>query len=234
MPYTLRHYSTFAERITVYDAFSTDSTRDICKQYGATVVDWKTDGLNDTIARHVKSTGWINDFKSNWVICVDADEIIYFPEGVENTLHQYDEQRIQVVKPCGFEMFSETLPTTSGQIYDEIKSGARADYWYAKPVLFSPRRVRSIDFEAGAHRVSWIDIDGNNHGNPTVITQPPTWLLHYHHIGPIERIAARYDATRQRLSAANVKNRHGNFEPGMKHAFDKRVAILNEIFRVID
>jgi hypothetical protein len=233
LPYTLRHYKTFADRITVYDAFSTDNTRNICREHGAVVLDWKTDGLNDTIAKHVKSTGWINDHRSDWVICADADELVYFPKGIQYTLEQYDTLGIGVVKTKGFEMFSETLPTTSGQIYEEINMGGHDDKWYGKPVLFSPRRVRSINFAAGAHTCTWIDTNGNDMPNPTAEVEPPTYLLHYHHIGPIERIATRYDATRKRLSQANVRNKEGNFEPGMKHAQDKRNQILRTLHRVL-
>ena len=233
MPYTLRHYATFADRITVYDAFSTDNTRNICRQYGANVIDWRTDGVNDTVAKHVKSTGWINDHKSDWVICVDADELIYFPKGTQYTLDEYDKQKVQVVKPHGFEMFSDTLPTTDKQIYDEIKMGGRDDKWYAKPVLFSPRRISSIDFAPGAHQVNWIDIDGNNHRNPTVPNEPPTYLLHYHHIGSLQRIADKYDATRKRLSKINEKLKQGNFDPGLKHAQDKRELIFKTLHQVI-
>lgn len=234
MPYTLRHYATFADRITVYDAFSTDNTRNICRKYGANVVDWKTDGLNDMLAKHVKSTGWINDHRSDWVICVDADELIYFPKGIEYTLAEYEQQRVEVVKPHGFEMFSESLPSKDGQIYDEIKFGGRDDKWYAKPVLFSPRRISSIEFAAGAHTTKWIDINGSEHSNPTVPTEPPTYLLHYHHIGSLQRIADKYDATRKRLSKINEKNRHGNFDPGLKHAQDKRALIFKTLHQVIE
>lgn len=233
MPYTLRHYTTFADRITVFDGISTDRTREICRQFGARVVDFKTNGLNDMMNRHAKNTGWINDHKSDWVICVDTDEIVYFPKGAKETLAAYDEQRVQLVKTIGFEMFSETLPSGYGQIYDEIKTGARDERWYSKPVVFSPRRCRSVDFAAGAHTATAISIDGENIPNPTVPNDPPTYLLHYHQIGPAERLAAKYDATRARLSPENIKNRHGNFDPGAKHVADKRALILPKLEQVI-
>lgn len=233
MPYTLRHYTTFADRITVFDGISTDRTREICRQFGAKIVDFKTNGLNDMMNRHAKNTGWINDHKSDWVICVDTDEIVYFPKGAKETLAEYDAQKVALAKTTGFEMFSDSLPTTSGQIYDEIKMGAKDERWYSKPILFSPRRIRSIDFSAGAHTATAISIDGEHIPNPTVPNDPPAYLLHYHQIGPIEHIAARYDATRARLSPENVKNRHGNFDPGMKHAQDKRAMIFKSLQQVI-
>lgn len=230
--YTLRHYATFARRIVVYDAFSTDKTRDICKEYGAEIVEWETNGLDDMQAKFVKQTAW-KGTDANWAICVDADELFYFPHGVFQTLSYYDMQNLHVIKPRGFEMTSDVYPTTDQQIYDEVKMGGRDDYWYAKPVCFAPQRIESIEFGAGAHVCEGILKGGKRFKNPTQPSEPPSYLLHYHHIGPIDRIAARYDATRKRLSPTNVKNRFGNFDPGMKHAQDKRALIAKTLHQVI-
>lgn len=233
LPYTLRHYKTFVDEIVVYDGMSTDRTRDICREYGAKIVDWKTDGLNDTLAMDVKNQAWKNMLFADWVFTLDADEIFYFPKGARETLAEYDRQEVAVVKPSGFEMFSETLPTTTGQIYDEIQWGGVDDFWYAKPVLFSPKRVAETNFAAGAHTCTPKLKNGTLMPNPTVPNDPPAYLLHYHQIGSLERLAAKYDATRARLSAANVKNQHGNFDPGMKHAIDKRNLIMRTFRKVV-
>lgn len=233
MPYTLRHYSTFAKRITVYDGMSTDRTRDICREFGAEIVDYPTDGLNDMKNREAKNTGWIKHRGTDWVICVDTDEIVYFPHGVEKTLQAYDDQDLKIVKTQGYEMFSETFPTTSGQIYEELNMGSKEERWYSKPILFSRRRLVSIDFSAGAHQATGMGSDGIFVPNPKVTANPPAYLLHYHQIGPVEYLAAKYDATRARLSAENVKNRHGNFDPGLKHVQDKRKLILPGLHRVL-
>lgn len=117
LPYTLRHYATFCDRMVVYDAFSTDRSREIAKEYGAEVVDWATKGVDDLQAKAVKENACMNS-PADWAIAVDADELIYFPEGAFHTLAAYDADGVAVVKPRGFEMFSDTFPTTDGQIYD--------------------------------------------------------------------------------------------------------------------
>lgn len=233
LPYTLRHYTTFADRILVFDGGSTDRTLEICREYGAQVVDYRTDGLNDRLNMQAKNQGWINDGQSDWIICVDTDEIVYFPNGAQKTLEEYDRLRLSIVKTRGYEMLSDTLPTTKGQIYEELYMGAKEDKWYSKPILFSPRRLKSISFAAGAHTATGIDLNGHFVPNPGAVPEMPAYLLHYHHIGPIERLAARYDATRARLSSENVKNRWGNFDAGMKHALDKRALILPGLHRVV-
>lgn len=226
LPFTLRHYLTVAARIVVHDARSTDGTRDIAARYGAEVRDWNTGGLlDDESARTLKNTAW-RGTQADWVIVADADELIYFPQGVEETLRAYAACGVAVAKPQGWEMFSETFPTGAGQIYDEVKTAAREDRWYSKPILFAPARLEDIAFTAGAHTCRFCQA-GRWHEMPRKLTQPECWLLHCSHLGPIERIAAKLDAKRARLSPLNVKRGWGNFDPGMQHAQEKRALIMS-------
>jgi len=225
LPFTLRHYLTVASRIVVHDARSTDATRAIALRYGAEVRDWDTGGcLDDEAARTLKNTAW-RGTQADWVIVADADELIHFPHGVEDTLRRYGSRSVAVVKPRGWEMFSEVFPTGPGQIYDEVKMGTEETRWYAKPILFAPSRMDEIFFSAGAHSCRY-RVNGRWLDSPRVATDPECWLLHCSHLGPIERIAAKLDAKRARLSALNVERRWGNFDPGMKHAQDKRALIM--------
>jgi glycosyltransferase involved in cell wall biosynthesis len=233
LPYTLRHYRTFADRIIVHDGFSTDRSRDIAASFGAEVADWDTGGkLNDKLAMELKNTCWLGT-TADWVICADADELIYFPEGAEKTLREYDEFEVSLVKPHGWEMCSDVFPTGDGQLYDYVKMGAKEERWYSKPILFSPKRVASVQFSPGAHQVKARYHDGKLIPHPVNYSYPATYLLHCKHLGPVERIAARYDAVRKRLAPVNEKHRWGNFEPGLKHAQDKRDAILPRLEQVI-
>lgn len=235
LPYTLRHYRTFASKIVVHDTFSTDRTREIALANGAEVRDFDTEGgINDELHAQLKNTCW-KGTDADWVIIADADELIYFPGGTEATLAAYEQAGVAMVKPHGFEMVSETFPTTPGQIYDEVKTGARDDKWYAKPILFSPKRVRESGFGVGAHCAEPVLADGRtlNVLMDYPKTEPPCYLLHCHQLGPIERIAAKYDATRSRMSETNVRNHWGNLEEGLKHATDKRNFIKLHLEQVI-
>ena len=242
LPFTFRHYCQFARRIRYWDAFSTDRSREIAKSYGVEIFDWSTDGLNDMSSKILKSNDWKypNEVdRADWHITADSDELIFFPEGVENTLANYDARQIPFVRTRGFEMLSDTMPDTTGQIYDQIYMGGVDDRWYGKPSLFAPKRLLNVDYEVGAHACTFTKINGYSEkitgGGPipTPATEPPTYLLHYHHIGGVDRIARRYDATRQRLSKLNVNNRWGNFDPGIVHAQDKRKAIMSTLKRVV-
>lgn len=233
LPFTFRHYATFCDRIILHDGGSTDRSRAIAHEYGVEVRDFITDGVNDALFKRLKETCW-KGTQADWVITVDADEFFYAPEGWFSTLGSYEANSVAVVKPHGFEMFSDTMPSAdAGQIYDQIKHGALDQKWYAKPVMFRPALIRELIFSAGCH-TCWATLnDGTKISDPQVTTHPPAYLLHYHQIGGIDRITTRYAGQQSRHSKVNVLNRWGNYSPPRDHAEEKRKFILTNISRVI-
>lgn len=233
LPYTLRHYKTLASRIIVHDGGSTDKTLEICAKEKVEVRNWDTGGkINDTLLKKLKETAWLGT-PADWVIMADCDELIYFPEDVALTLESYETRAVAFVKPHGYEMVSDELPTTKGQIYEEVKKGAPDDKWYAKPIMFSPKRVVEINYMVGAHECQAMLKGGLGVRNPVRFSEPPCFLLHFHHIGSVQRIGAKYDANRARFSEDNLKNNWGNLEDGLKHARDKRSKITSALTQVI-
>jgi len=234
LPYTLRHYTTFATKIIIHDGFSTDRTRAIASSYGAEVRDWNTGGkINDKLAQQLKNTAW-QGTDADWVVTADADELIYFPGGAALTLEMYERHRVAIVKPHGFEMCSDVFPTTQGQLYDEVKMGAADDKWYAKPILFSPKRISEMNFGVGAHTCRPVTKNGKNTMVPAMRSRPSTYLLHCKHLGPVERVAKEYRADLLRLSDINRQHGWGNQGDGLVHAQEKRVGIMSRLQRVIE
>jgi len=231
--FALMHYGTFAERIVVHDGFSTDRSREIAREHGAEVVDFHSDGVNDILFKQLKENCW-KGTKSDWVVTADADEFIFFPEGSFHTLSAYEADGVAVVKPIGFEMFSDEMPSIEkGQIYQQVTRGARDQKWYSKPILFRPALIRKLTFGAGCH-TCWAELnDGTKISDPQTPTAPETYMLHYHQIGGIERIARRYAGQQSRHSQTNIKHKYGNFESPMKHARDKRALIEPRLEQVI-
>lgn len=235
LPYALRHYATFCGKMIVHDGFSTDRTRELAVTGGAEVVDWDTGGkFDDEKAMRLKSTTW-KDSSADWIIFVDADELVYFPLGAVETLSVYEKSGIGLPKPVGYEMLSDTMPEKNGQIYDEVKYGARCDNWYGKPAIVCRNLMQSVVYSAGAHTCEATMKSGKSVKiwYDTAPSEPPCLLLHFHQIGPIERIAARYDAALARQSKANLEHGWGNRTPSIKHAQDKRAFIQKDIQRVI-
>lgn len=234
--YAIRNLRTFATRIIIHDAGSTDGTRDICKAYGVEIVPWSIGAtLDDETNMKLKNECW-KGTDADWVTVLDADEFLYFPKGANDTLETYERLHAAIIKAHGFDMYSEDFPTTEGQIYDEVKLGAPADKWYSKPVLFSPKRVKEMGFGIGAHEADPVLMNNTrlHVGANWPKANPPTFLLHFHHgIGPIERVAERLDAKQKRLSQKNIQNRWGNLDLPLKHAGDKRRGILDGLMQVV-
>lgn len=233
LPFTFRHYATFCDRMILHDGGSTDRSREIAKEYGAEVRDFITDGVNDMKFKQLKETCW-KGTPHRWAITCDADELIFFPRGWFHTLAAYESDGVAVVKPRGFEMFSDKMPSLdAGQIYDQITDGAPDQEWYSKPILFQPSLIQNLIFSAGCH-TCWATLNnGTKVSDPKTVTDPETYLLHFHQIGGIERIARRYDGQQKRHSETNRKNKWGNFSPPRVHAEEKRASILSRLQRVV-
>ena len=81
IPYWVRHYASFCERVTVYVDDATDDGTDVlAAKAGARVTYHKTTGIDDegfvafARERYPAARGL-----AEWVIWVDADEFLYHP-----------------------------------------------------------------------------------------------------------------------------------------------------------
>jgi len=247
LTWSLRHYAQFADDIVVHDGGPTGGPArkviaEVEKSFptGPCVswLNWDTAGeLNDELARKLKNSCW-RGTDADWVIAADADELIYAPN-IRDRLETLLAAGSAVLRPRGFEMFSDSWFEPSdhpgAQITDLVKDGAPDDKWYAKPVVFSPRLVADSGFGIGAHESDPVLRDGRRfHVGKDWPFCHALSLLHFKSIfGGLDRIAARYDATRSRLAAINVRNGWGNFKPGREHAQEKRDLLLPNVRRVV-
>lgn len=234
LPYSLRHYKTFARRIVLHDAHSTDRSREIAKSFGAEVRDWNCSAkIDDFELTKIKNEGWLGS-SAEWVIMADADELQYFPKGTAASLAAYHAKGMAVVRSRGYELVSEVFPTGDGQIYDEVKEGGEDSHWYGKTILFSPKLLKSYEFGIGAHCSEAVTKDGRklDINREWPLADPPAYLLHCHHLGPLERVAAAYDRKRANMSESNIKHNFGNHAPGIVHAKEKRDGIRSRLERI--
>src|SRR3990172_8660514 len=151
MPYFLRHYSTLASQIIIWDEQSTDGTREIIQSCPkAQLRDWPCKGLDDD--RFLEAVNnWYKMARgsADWVMWPDIDEILYHP----NPLQVLASANGDMVHATGYAMISKgNPPSGEGQIYDELRTGCRQNN-YDKWIIWRPGV--EIQHTAGRHTYGW-------------------------------------------------------------------------------
>jgi len=179
LPYWLRHYETIASRILVWEDDSTDATREILSRHPKVTL------LETPEVHGINDVWWVKNLwpryeqlsrgQADYAICVDADEFVYHPDGLVTVLEKQKQARVQLIFCAGYTMFADAPPTTTGQIYDEIKRGL-PDRWSSKWVIFSPEI--ELRFQRGRH--------GHPRVTGDVVARKDIGvrLLHYRYLGP--------------------------------------------------
>lgn len=199
LPFWLRHYEKFADRIMVFDDRSTDGTTDILKAHP--LVEWHQfpyhrDMHEDDMLKLAHDTLKDSAGHCQWIIWVDSDEFIYHPE-IRPALECCRKKGIQVIMPQGYQMIHPGLPEDDGksQIWELARRGF-PDSVYSKPVIVAPGT--KILWVRGKHE---FDVGMPGFKMPVYVQEPSFKLLHYRYLGE--------DYTRQR-HARNWKNTPGD------------------------
>lgn len=174
LPYFLRHYCAWVDKLIFYDDQSDDGTRELIQRIDRCELrNWPgRPGIVDHDFLHFAHEQWKEArCHADWVIWVDADEFLYHPDML-NLLKGYLDSGVQVPQIRGYTMFSRKFPTTPGQIYDEVRTGVIDDVWN-KPSIF--REI--ADWTVGRH--GWDYTKSTPRGSPTVEIK----LLHYRGLG---------------------------------------------------
>lgn len=199
IPYWVRHYLTFCNKVVVYlDDDTDDDTGYLAHREGAEVRSYSGNGLDDFAfinfaQEHYKEARGHAD----WVVWTDVDEIVYHPL-IEERLAEYKAYGINLPRTVGYSMLASSPPTGPGQIYDEITRGIPAAE-YAKVAIFDP--ALDLQWTAGKHDAyapGAVHDDGSD----------PLKLLHYRWLGEryfLERNARNFS----RLNAKNKAAQHG-------------------------
>lgn len=216
LPYFLRHYETIAEKIIIYNNQSTDRTEEILKAHDKVEMREleSNNEIRDDYFRAIKNNCWKESRGiARLVVVCDIDEFLYhvnLPEYLEH----FNNSRQTLIKPTGYNMVSENLPSGNDQIYDEIKNGVLDNHWSAKSIMFKPDAIKEINYSYGAHGCK---------PNGYVRPDYSATLLHYRYLSE-DFLVKTYAERKKRLSELNRKK-------GWGMQYDYPEEVLREIYR---
>lgn len=157
-----------------YDDHSTDGTREAIQACPKAILrDWPGEpGIVDDRFLDFANTQWREAIgQAEWVAWVDADEFLYHPDML-NLLARYLEQHVSVPLIDGYTMIADHFPTTTGQIYDEVRTGFPDNCW-CKPAIFRD----DMKWTMGRHGLDDAQF------KPKRSEKPEIKMLHYRCLG---------------------------------------------------
>jgi glycosyltransferase involved in cell wall biosynthesis len=192
----IKHYQKFCEKVIIMDNHSTDDTRIIAQMMGCEVREFGTYFFDDAENMKAKNNCWKGS-QADWVIVCDADEVLcpdrQLPRAISLEELGNDPIEPTIYKTYGWQIMSDSMPKDD---LLEITNGYHFAN-YSKNIIFSPKHIQEINYNPGAHKCNPI-------GN-VVWSDETLYVLHYKHIGGLQRTIDRYKAYKKRLSRNNIK-----------------------------
>lgn len=199
LPLVIKHYRLFCNKIYIYDNHSTDGSAEYAKAQGCEVIPFGDKTFNDQHNMDVKNHAWkVSRGVADWVVVCDCDEILWGVGLWEKLLFRMNEYYQTIIKTTGWQIMSEEMPKES---LLEISNGYEFSN-YGKSIIFNPQEITDINYGPGAH-------DCNPRGEVVWSPMPVFYVLHYKHIGGVQRTIDRYKAYMKRMSKTNLKNGWG-------------------------
>jgi glycosyltransferase involved in cell wall biosynthesis len=203
---TIKHYQKYCSKITIFDNFSDDNTREIAESMGCYVKLFGIQGLlSDQEYIKVKNNCW-KESKADFVVVCDADEIL--------DLSFIQDTNATIIKTFGWNVHSTSLPINS---WLEQTTGVY-DKNYSKSALFSPK-LKEIGYIYGCH-----DCKPIGNVSYSEFTVP---LFHYRNAGGSYRLVKRHALYRPRLAPINKK---WNLGEHYNHEDERRIREWKERF----
>lgn len=217
----IRHHYEYADKVTVLDNYSTDGSKELAEAWSCEVIQYGTKLFDDSENQKIKNNIWKGS-DADFVIICDCDECLYLPIDDQAKLKtwlwgQKYVHGATIIRTIGWQIMSDKMP--EDRLID-ILNGYRFDN-YSKFVCFDPNQIQEINFNPGSHRIDPIGM--------VVYSKDELYLLHYKHIGGVQRTIDRYKILQKRLSKNNRKNGwgiHYNRTPAsLREEWNQRMSI---------
>lgn len=205
LPYFLKHYSQYVNKIVVHNNQSNDNSIKILKNWKdceIEIIDFTTNNTYDErMLTYLRNNVWKDGDNSDYVIVCDVDEFLY-----HNDLIGYIKKHntIDYFTPIGYDMVGEEIPTNyNKQIHDIIKTGIPNPN-YNKSILFKRKDVIHTGYSVGAHTSSFkgktplLKMENNN----------DLKLLHYKWLSP-KYVINKHTHYGKRRCEDSIKNKWG-------------------------
>lgn len=193
---TIKHYQKLCDRIVLHDNYSTDNTREIALELGCDVRLFGTKGvLDDREYTKLKNSCWKGS-DADWVIVVDADEIL---DTNRDFLEKLRRLHFGMISTYGWQVVSHEMPKDD---WLEITNGYHYEN-YSKYCIFNPAMVKEINYIHGCHvcKPEGVFCTTNETARIT--------LFHYRNVGGVDRLIKRHAMYRERMSDWNIRWKAG-------------------------
>jgi glycosyltransferase involved in cell wall biosynthesis len=212
LPLAIMHYQKFCDKIVILDNYSTDGSDKYAESVGCEVRKFGDKFFNDQHNMDIKNSCWKGS-TADWVIVCDCDEVL-LRDRIEAV--PLVSQQPTIIRTIGWQVMSNEMPKDD---LLEITNGYRFDN-YSKFVTFNPKAIQEINYNPGAHRINPV--------GDVRYSEESLYLLHYKHIGGVERTIKRYKEYQPRMSRTNIKKGWGvHYQrsiPSLQEEWNERMA----------
>lgn len=199
LPLVIKHYQKFCDKIILMDHYSDDGSKEYALKQGCEVRNFGIPGEHDDDKlRDSKNNCWKNS-QADWVIVCDCDEVLFLKFGdIRKLLWAPSQPPMPTIwKTQGWDIYSDNIPKDD---LLEITTGWPFNN-YSKNIIFSPKHIKEINYDHGAHICRPI-------GN-VIWSEETLYVLHYKNIGGVQRLLKRNKKIAKRMSRNNRRKGYG-------------------------
>ena len=201
LPYFLKYYEQFVDRIIVIDNESTDNSIKLIKENPKTVIEtYKTNSqIRDDAYIEIKNNVWKKSTADIVIVC-DMDEFLYHPN-LKQYIQDFHDSEYSVVHPVGYDMITNDFNFDYSKQLTELVTEGYVNHYFDKMVMFKRQSIQSINYGYGCHYAA-------PNGSVKIKDSDDLKLLHFKRLGR-EYYISKMESYKNRVSDFNIKNNLG-------------------------